>query len=173
MIRPDLRARAARWSEVLVASAILVAGLWLVLRGGWFLAALGLPAVVVGASLLVGALRRLPFRRAVGAPGLVEVDEGAIRFYGATTLGGEIALRDLVEIRLLRLGGRGHWRLRSADGQALLVPVDAAGADALAHAFAALPGLDMGRVSSALARLGEAPNAVRSVWQRPDRGGLT
>jgi len=167
MIRPDLRAWLAARSESLVAAAILLAGLWLALRGGWFFAALGALVLLVGLSLLLGAIRRLPFRRGITAPGVVEVDEGAIRYYGAAVLGGEIALRDLVEIRLLRLKGRGHWRLRSTSGEALLVPVDAAGADALAHAFTALPGLDMGAVSTALAHVADQPDAVRTVWRRP------
>ncbi len=167
LIRPDLRAWAARRSEALVAAAILLSGLWLALRGGWFFAALGGLVLLVGLSLLLGAIRRLPFRRQISAPGVVELDEGAIRYYGAAVLDGEIALRDLVEIRLLRLKGRGHWRLRSATGEALLVPVDAAGADALAHAFTALPGLDMGTVSAALAHVADQPDAVRTVWRRP------
>ena len=167
VIRPDLRDRAGRWSETLVAAAVLLAGLWLALRGGWFFAALGGLVLLVGLSLLIGAVRRLPFRRRIGAPGLVEVDEGAIRYYGAAVLGGEIALRDLVEIRLMRLKGRGHWRLRSASGEALLVPVDAAGSETLAHAFTALPGLDMGTVSAALAHVADQSDAVRTVWRRP------
>lgn len=167
LVRPELRAQASRWSEAVVAAAILLAGLWLALRGGWFFAALGGLVLLVGLSLLIGAVRRLPFRRQVAAPGLVEVDEGAIRYYGAEILGGEIALRDLVEIRLLRLKGRGNWRLRSASGEALLVPVDAAGSDALAHAFTALPDLDMGTVSAALAHVARQSDAVRTVWRRP------
>ena len=111
LVRPELRAWTARWSEALVAVAILLAGSWLALRGGWFFAALGAIAVVVGLSLLIGALRRMPFRRRIDAPGLVEVDEGAIRYFGASVLGGEIALRDLVEIRLLRLKGRCLYRV--------------------------------------------------------------
>ena len=167
VIRADLRDRASRWSESVVAAAILLAGLWLALRGGWFFALLGGLVVLVGLSLLIGAVRRLPFRRRIEAPGLVEVDEGAIRYYGAAVLGGEIALRDLVEIRLLRLKGRGHWRLRSTTGEALLVPVDAAGSETLADAFTALPGLDMGGISAALAHVADQPDAVRTVWRRP------
>lgn len=168
MIRPELRAWATRQSESIVATAILLAGIWLVLRGGWFFVAIGALVLLVGVSLLIGAIRRLPFRRGINAPGVVEVEEGAIRYYGAAVLGGEIALRDLVEIRLLRLKGQGHWRLRSISGEALLVPVDAAGADALAHAFTALPDLDMGTVSAALAHVADQPDAVRTVWRRPD-----
>lgn len=167
MIRAELRALAARWSEALTALAVCVFALWLALRGGWFFALLGALAGLVGAALLIGAWRRLPFRRPVDAPGVVEVVEGAVRYYGAATLGGEIALRDLAEIRLLRLRGHGHWRLRSGAGEALLIPVDAAGAEALADAFTALPELDMGAVSAALAHVADQPDAVRTVWRRP------
>ena len=173
MIRPEITAFLTRWSEALIAAAIALSGLWLALRGGWFFAALGLAVLLVGASLAIGAWRRLPFRRPIGAPGVVELVEGAIRYYGATDPGGEIALRDLVEIRLLRLHGHPHWRLRSAGGEALLIPADAAGSDVLAHAFTALPGLDMGAVSQALAHVADQPDAMRTVWRRPDRGGLT
>lgn len=173
MIRPALRDWLRRQAEPLSALAVSAFGLWLALRGGWFFLLLGAFVVLIGAALLVGAWRRLPFRRPVDAPGVVEVVEGAIRFYGAHTLGGEIALRDLVEIRLLRLKGHGHWRLRNAAGEALLIPVDAAGADALAHAFTALPGLDMGEVSAALAHVADQSDAVRTVWRRPVRRGLT
>ncbi|RMC37465.1 hypothetical protein [Paracoccus alkanivorans] len=167
MIRPELRIALSRWSEALIAAAVTLAGLWLILRGGWFFALVGALTVLVGVALLIGAWRRLPFRRQVGAPGVVEIDEGAIRYYGATVLGGEIALRDLTEIRLLRLKGRGYWRLRSSTQEALLVPVDAAGADGLAHAFTALPGLDMGALSAALSHVAEQGDAVRTVWRRP------
>lgn len=167
MIRPELRDWIGRRAEALIAALAVAAGLWLALRGGWFFAALGGLVMLVGGALLVGAWRRLPFRRRVAAPGVVEVVEGAIRYYGATMLGGEIALRDLSEIRLLRLRGLGHWRLRSLSGEALLIPVDAAGADTLADAFTALPGLDMGAVSTALAHLADQSDAVRTVWRRP------
>ena len=170
MIRPELHARAARWSESLVAAAILLGGLWLAFRGGWFFAALGGLVLLVGLALLIGAIRRLPFRRKIAAPGVVEVDEGAIRYYGAAALGGEIALRDLSEIRLLRLNGRAHWRLKSLDGQALLVPVDARGADGLASAFAALPGVDMGRISAALKADGPT---MQTLWTRNNHPRLT
>ena len=173
MIRPQITALLSRWSEAIVAAAIALCGLWLALRGGWFFAALGLALMLVGGSLAIGAWRRLPFRRPIDAPGVVDLVEGSIRYYGATEMGGEIALRDLTEIRLLRLDGHAHWRLRSADGQALLIPVDAAGSDTLAHAFTALPGLDMGAVSQALAHVADQSDAMRTVWRRSDRGGLT
>lgn len=139
------------------------------LRGGWFFALIGALVILVGAALLIGAWRRMPFRRNISAPGVVEIDEGIIRYYGATDLGGEIALHDVTEIRLVRFAGRGHWRLRATSGEALLVPVDAAGADGLAHAFTALPGVDMGALSAALAQVADQDDAVRPIWRISDR----
>lgn len=173
MIRSGLRDWLSGHQDILAAGATALLGLWLALRGGWFFGLIGALVLMVGAALLIGALRRLPFRRRIDAPGLVEIDEGAIRYFGSATLGGEIALRDLTEIRLLRLRGQGHWRLRNAQGEALLIPVAAAGAETLADAFMTLPGLDMGAVSTALAHVADQPDAVRTVWRRPGQGGLT
>lgn len=173
MIRPRLEKWLSRWSEPLIAVAVTLIGLWLALLGGWFFLVLGALVIIVGVALLIGAWQRLPFHRRIASPGVVEIDEGTIRYYGATVMGGEIALRDLAEIRLLRRQGRGYWRLRSVTGEFLPVPVDAAGADALAHAFATLPGLDMGTVSAALAHIEEQGDAMRTVWTRPGHGGLT
>lgn len=165
MIRPEIKAWLSRWSEPLIAGVISLGGIWLALLGGWFFAVVGGGVILVGSALFIGGWRRMPFRRAVSAFGVVEIVEGAIRYYGATALGGEIALHDLVEIRLLRLRGQGHWRLRS-NGEALLIPVDAAGAEALADAFNTLPGLDMGMVSAALAKVADQPDAMRVLWRR-------
>lgn len=167
MIRPELRVILRRWAEPLAAAAALLAALWLALRGGWFFAAIGLTLAAVVLVWGVGAIRRLRFAREIAAPGFVELDEGAIRYLGARMLGGEIALRDLSEIRLLRLNGAPFWRLKTLDGQALLVPLEAAGAERMADAFAVLPGLDMGTVAHALAQVDRDGPAVVPLWRRP------
>ncbi|MDO5613116.1 MAG: hypothetical protein Q4G14_07730 [Paracoccus sp. (in: a-proteobacteria)] len=168
MIRPDLIERLRPWGESLAAMATALTCLWITRLGGWFFGALGLAGGVVALLWLIAALRRARFARAITAPGVVEIDEGAIRYYGAPVLGGEIALRDLSEIRLLTLQGAAHWRLRAQDGQALLIPVDAAGAPLLADAFATLPGIDMGTIAAALATGGDgAAPPMRTLWRRP------
>lgn len=170
MIRPELVERWRPWREVGAAAATLAFGVWLFLRGGYFFQILGLMVLALGLVWIISARRQMRFRRAINAPGIVEIDEGAIRYLAPLVLGGEIPLRDLTEIRMLRLSGQRHWRLKTDDGQALLIPVESAGAENLAHAFAALPGVDMGRITRALA---EDSLPMQTVWTRPAQPSLT
>lgn len=170
MIRPELQDQLRPWREVIAAVACLVFGAWVFTLGGYIFRPLGAFIVVVCLIWTVTARRQMRFLREAAAPGLLEIDEGAVRYYGARLLGGEISLRELAEIRLLMIGGRQHWRLKSTDGQALLIPVDAAGAARLGEAFATLPGADMGRISAAI---GQNSATFQTVWTRPDRVRLT
>lgn len=164
MTRPDLWRRLRHWAEPGAAILTVIFALWLATWGGWFFAALGLTFALAAGAWLLTALRRLSFHRKADGPGLVEIDEGSIRYYGARLLGGEIALRDLSEIRMLTVQGRPHWRLKSLDAQALLIPLNATGAAALADAFEALPGIRMGEISAAASQ----PRAgSRTLWVRP------
>ena len=165
LLRPAVRAGMHRWREVIAAAGAALAGLWLIGLGGWLLVPVG--AVVVAAALGWGlvALRRLRFARAVSAPGVVEVDEGQIGYFGPT-FGGGVALDEIQEIRLTVFHGAGQWRLRTLDGQVLLIPVAAAGAERLYDAFAALPGADTARIAAALAR----GVTTLPLWQRPPAG---
>lgn len=162
-IRPELVQRFRPWREVAAAGLIAAFGVWVFMQGGLVFEPLGLLVFAVAVTWGLGALRRMRFQRKIAAPGFVEVEEGAIRYYGARLLGGEVPLRDLAEIRLLRLNGHPHWRLRTTSGEALLVPVESAGAAALADAFEALPGFDLRSAAAALD--GDATFTV--VWRRP------
>lgn len=171
MIRPELIQRFRPGTELASALAALVFGLWVFSLGGWLFWPLGVLIAAIAAIWANDARRRMRFLKGQDGIGLVELDEGAIRYLSPHRfLGGEIALRDLTEIRLLRLNGQSHWRLKNASGEALLIPVDAAGAHRLADAFASLPGLDMGRVSKSLAP--DSPN-LQTVWTRTERSRLT
>jgi hypothetical protein len=176
VIRPEVAQGVQRWREVIAAVCVIAFGGWLIWLGGWFLIPLGAFFGVIGLGWAVIGWRRLRFERAIGAPGLVEVVEGRISYFAASRaralpspdsttlhgLGGELALRELAEIRLLQLSGRHYWRLRTIGGEAVLIPLDAAGAEVLYDAFASLPGIDMGALSAALDR----PLAAQSLWTR-------
>ncbi len=161
-LRPGARAFLIRWREAAAALGLALCGLWLMRLGGYLLGPVGALSLAVAAGWFLLALRRLRFQRpSPPAPGLVEVDEGQVGYLGPS-FGGYIALRDLTEVRLIRLHGLPHWRLKQGDGQALLVPHGAAGAEALFDAFATLPGADMAAFAGALDRAAD----TQTVWTR-------
>ncbi|PJF08380.1 hypothetical protein [Pseudorhodobacter sp. MZDSW-24AT] len=179
MIRPEAQAALWRWREVGVGMAVLALGLWLMRLGGYLLLPLGATVALAGLALGVLAWRRLQFVTAGAAPGVVQLDEGQISYMGPQ-VGGFVSLRDLVELRLISLRGRRLWRLKQADGQALLIPVEAAGAEALFDAFSSLPGLSSAALVAALAPVpGSDSRALmaggenRVIWRRAGRGVVT
>lgn len=176
MIRPTALATLSRWREPALGAAVVVLGLWTATRGGPILAALGVATTALGTGLSLTAFRRMRFAQAVDAPGLVELVEGEVRYFGPT-FGGTVSLADLTEIRLMTLRGRRMWRLKQSDGQALLIPVDAAGAEALYDGFSTLPGLDMGAVLAALSPVPGGPGLIAAdtpemalIWHRKGKG---
>ncbi len=180
LIRPEAQAALWRLREVFGAVGLAAVGLWLAGLGGYVLVPLGAIVVVLAAGFGLLAWRRLRFAQAGDAPGVVELDEGQISYFGPD-VGGAVALQDLVELRLITAGGRRLWRLRQQDGQALLIPVSAMGAERLFDAFAALPGMDTGVLVAAVDPVGRAePGRVvtlgsdsRVIWRRPARAVLT
>lgn len=180
LIRPEAQAALWRWRELFAAVALAAVGLWLAALGGFVLLPLGAVVVALAAGFGLLAWRRLRFAQTGDAPGVVELDEGQISYFGPD-LGGAVALRELVELRLITVGGRRLWRLRQQDGQALLIPVDAMGAERLFDAFAGLPGMDTGvlvaavdPVAGAKAQHGLAIAAdSRVIWRHPARAALT
>lgn len=176
LVRPELAERLHRGREAIAAAALGLFGLWLVWLGGWLLQAVGALALCLALGWGWQAVRRIRFAQTGDAPGVVDVVEGQISYFGPVT-GGAVGLPDLVELRLLTIRGRKVWRLKQSDGQALLIPVEAAGSDALFDAFASLPGLDTGALVAALADPpATGTNVValatgnRLVWARAGRG---
>lgn len=163
-IRPEVARALSRGREVIAGIVVALVGLWLATRGGVVLLALGGVVVAAALALTLIAWRRMRFRLEVDAPGVVEIDEGRISYLGPI-MGGSVSLAELSQIEVLLVAGRRRcWRLSQADGQALLVPMAAAGADRLYDHFAALPGAD-GR--ALVAALEGGDGRARTVWRRP------
>ena len=177
MVRSEVAmALLTRWREVIAAGGLALAGVWIGWLGGYLLLPVGMAIVALAAALGIAAFRRLRFQQEVLAPGWVEVDEGQVGYLGPA-FGGYVALPDLIEIRLLTMRGRRLWRLKQADGQVLLIPVDAAGAERLFDAFGSLPGLGSAALIAALSLGGSGaqslpgPDATtRVVWRRGGKG---
>ena len=176
LIRPEVTDLIWRAREVIWAGLVVALGLWLIALGGYLLIPIGGVVGGVGLVLAVTAFRRMRFQQDVTAPGIVELDEAQVGYLGPE-LGGFLSLHELVELRILSLRGRRLWRLKQADGQALLIPVDAKGAERLYDAFAGLPGMDTAALVAAL-----EPSALpaaaaltlaaetRVIWRRAGKG---
>jgi hypothetical protein len=176
LIRPEVTDLIWRGREVVWASLVVGAGLWLITLGGYVLIPVGAVIGGIGLVLAVTAFRRMRFEQSVAAPGLVELDEAQVGYMGPE-IGGYLSLNELVELRLLSLRGRRVWRLKQADGQALLIPVDAKGAERLFDAFANLPGMDTSTLVEALGKPAlPADGAItlaaetRVIWRRAGKG---
>lgn len=164
LIRPELATTLKRWSEVLTGLSVAAFGLWaLQARDAFFQGLAGL-VVLAGIALALIGWRRMRFHREGTAPGVVQVVEGQISYYGPTD-GGFIALGELVELHLVETGTM--WLLIAQDSARLEIPVAAAGADALFDAFTRLPDLRMQALLDALDA--RDPPPARVVWMHPAR----
>ena len=112
-------------------------------------------------ALTFGAVQRARFHRPGQAPGLVELDEGEVRYLGPRG-GGVLALDRMASLSIS--ADRRFWLAESLDGGILAVPCTAQGSEVLFDAFSTLPGLDMER----LLRLAAQPPGERAqtIWQR-------
>ena len=176
LIRPEVTDLIWRAREVVWASLVAGLGVWLISLGGYLLIPLGALIGGIGLVLTVTAVRRMRFAQSVAAPGLVELDEAQVGYMGPE-VGGYLSLNELVELRLLSLRGRRVWRLKQADGQALLIPVDAKGAERLFDAFANLPGMDTSTLVAALGQPALPTDGAitlaaetRVIWRRAGKG---
>ncbi len=163
--RPQAQARLWQWRESLAGVGLMLLGAWLVLGPGLLLAVPGYALFLTGAAAIWLGIQRARFRGADGGAGAVQVDEGEITYFGPLT-GGTVALRELERLSLERAMFPAHWRLDQPGQAPLLIPVNAAGSEALFDAFASLPGLRTERMLSELHARGD--QAV-VIWQR--RGG--
>ena len=168
MIRPELAAVLTRWREVLAALALVALALWWALGSYGVIRWLGWGGVALGAALAFGALQRMRFAPQGEAPGLVEIDEAEIRYFGPRG-GGIVALDQIAALSLS--ADAGFWLIEVESGHVLAIPRAAQGSEALFDAFSSLPGLEIAHLLRTLAQ-GQAAR-VRPVWRRPVHALLT
>ena len=150
-----------RAREILFALGFGAFGAWCIWLGGYVLVPFGAATLAVATLLGVMAQRRLRFGQGIHAPGIIDVDEAQLSYFGPDG-GGFVSLADVTELRLVWMAGRRFWRLKQSDGQALLLPVDASGADRLFDAFASLPGMDTRALVAAVGLPGRTNRAATS-----------
>ncbi|PPB81069.1 hypothetical protein LV82_01108 [Albidovulum inexpectatum] len=166
-LRPEVIEFLTRWRELIAAVAAALVGIWVWSWGGWFWQGLGVVVVLAAAGWARVAWSRARLAGIARAPGIVQVTEGQISFFGPHR-GGFIALADLREVRLSQENGHRVWCLISTEREALTIPVAAEGADKLYDLLAALPGMDIGAVSAAIS----GPIPPGALWTRPGSRAL-
>lgn len=161
-IRPEARRILARYRALMVALAGVALGLYWGLTGFGFLAILGWIMMLGTGLLSLSFAQRALFGGAGEGPGVVEVDEGQIAYFGPET-GGAVAVRELSRLTYDARQEPARWRLFQAGLGELSIPADAKGADALFDAFAALPGLSPERLLRAQRG---AEGQARVIWRK-------
>lgn len=167
-IRPEARAHLRRWSETLLALAVVLLGLYWGWRSFGVLQWIGWAVAALGAALLWSAVQRARFTARGQGPGVVQIIEGEIRFYGPRG-GGYCAVDAICALSLSADGG--YWLIEAEAGEILVIPRAATGAGALFDVFARLPDLDMEHLLRVVAQE-NAPRA-RLIWRRASRSLLT
>lgn len=161
-IRPEARAALWRWREVLIAAAIGLLGLAWATGPGGLLGWVGIALLVAAIALALVGVQRARFRTGTGGPGVVQVDEGQIAYFGPLT-GGAVATSELERIVLDPTSKPPHWLLQQP-GQAIVqIPINATGADALFDVFGALPGFSTQKMLTTLHKPGLHPVVI---WER-------
>lgn len=165
-VRPQAAQALHQWREVLIGAGCIALALWWMLGPGGILAWVGAVLALGGAALVVIGVQRARFRTGAGGPGVVQVDEGRIAYFGPLT-GGVVSLSELTALHLDPSGTPAHWTLHQAGQPPVTIPLTAEGADQLFDVFATLPGLRTSRLLSAMQRHGGRPV---TVWENiPNR----
>lgn len=166
-VRPELARQLRRWREPLAGAAVLAFASWMAAshRGALFFIGCGLAAY--GAAMVYTGIRRARFPRRGGGPGIVEVDERRITYFGPAG-GGSVSVDELARV-VIRNAGLGplvsdlFWDFTDAEGATLSIPADAENAEALLDALSSLSGVDYDAVIRASAATGRS---VFPVWQK-------
>ena len=163
-IRPEARQALWRWREVLMAFGILALGAFWVFGTFGILHILGYAVLALGAVMLLVGVQRLRFQGGEGGPGVVQVDEGQVAYFGPLT-GGTVALAEMTALMLDPTVKPAHWVLVQPGQAELQVPLNAKGAEALFDAFASLPGI---RTEHMLAQMKRGADRPVMIWQRAE-----
>lgn len=165
-IRPAVLMHFNKWREAYFVAGVLLLGIWLFMHGfatlNLVLQALGLIVSLVGIVLLRTAIQRIRFKRSQKAPGMVDITEREISYFGPLH-GKTIALESLRKIELRESEAYGAiWVLHHFDGDPMIVPISAKGSDRLFDAFTGLSGVKMDVL---VAAVNQVPVQRQVIWK--------
>jgi len=82
-IRPEIISRLIRWREVMAGLALSAMGIWYAITGVGNIAMIGIGIAMAGAILLFTGFQRARFRAPKNGPGMVEIVERQVTYFGA------------------------------------------------------------------------------------------
>ena len=165
-IRPELINAFWRWREALFGVFMACVGMfWAVSQQG-ILAAIGTSLAIVGALIIFAGIQRTRFRVGAGGPGVVQVHERLVTYYGPYE-GGSVSIDALVKVELdPRTQPAAEWVLTESGGQVLNIPTNAENAEVLFDVFASLDGI---RTENMLSKLRAHPEERVKIWDDSQR----
>ncbi|MEX0281387.1 MAG: hypothetical protein AB3N13_09395 [Arenibacterium sp.] len=161
-IRPEARDALWRWREVLIATLLAFLALSWITGPGGLLGWLGWMVLIIAIALAVVGFQRARFRQNDAGPGVINLDEGRITYFGPLS-GGAVDTRDMERLVLDPSATPAHWVLSQPGQPPLFIPVNAAGSEGLFDAFATLPGLKIERM---LGQMKQNPAHPVVIWER-------
>lgn len=160
-LRPAARAALWQWREALIGVCVAILGLLWGLSSFGFVIWLAGFVMIIGAALIFTGIQRGRFRQNGEGPGVVNVVERRLSYFGPLT-GGVMDMGDLTLLVLdPAMGTAPHWVLTGIGGEKLMIPTNAAGAEALFDVFATLPGI---KTEKMLQTLSQKPDAAVVIW---------
>lgn len=166
-LRPEAITVLLRWREAIIGGAVIAGGLYGAAAAMGITFYLSLLALPIGAALVWEGVYRARLPEGGYGPGVVEVDERQITFFGPRG-GGAVSVDALTRVEIV-MTDRGafaddlFWVLHVDDAPPLTIPGDAVGAGQLYDALLALPGLDPGRI---LAATRDPTPRTSVIWRR-------
>ncbi len=169
-VRPEASRQLKRWREALIGLGVLMVGAWWAIAFNGIVSWVGTALCVAGVVLAITGVQRGRFRSNTGGPGLVQIDEGRVTYFGPLT-GGSIDLAEMSDLAFDPTGEPAHWRLSQPGQPQLFIPISAAGNDLLFDAFSTLPGL---RSDALISAQRGTSKEIRHIWTRkaPPRNRL-
>lgn len=166
-IRPSVITHFRRWRESYGVGIVVLLGAWLALKGYLITSPIyigvGVLIILVTLGILRTVILRTRFGQEAKAPGLVEVKERQISYFG-TMVGKSVSLDDVTKIELRESEAYSAiWVLHSMDADPMIVPISAKGSQMLFDAFASLPRV---RLDDLVAAVNRSPIQRHVIWEK-------
>ena len=161
LIRPEIYDRLFPWREAILGVVIKAVGFYWIFTSFGLLRWIGVALLVVGTVLLIQGVQRARFPAAGDGPGVLDVDERQITYFGPGG-GAAVSLEQLCKVEFDTRTNR-QWWFHSDSTPPLTIPANAAGVEALFDALSALPGFD---TQTAIRASNSSAQDLFVVWQK-------